>query len=123
MKRWARGLGAALLAATAAASASGAAQLSVKPSYGGGLVIGSIRAGAATQLAGVWSPTGRARLLRCQPRCEAVSSIPVHGTLLLTEKSAYRVVLGGTLQPGTVLPLTLRLSNGQLLNVTARVQP
>ncbi|GAA5533078.1 hypothetical protein [Deinococcus aluminii] len=98
-----------------------AAQVGLRPSFGGAVLEGRVVAGADDELTGVWSAQGRARLLKCAPRCEAVQAIPVSGTLLMSAETPYRVAVGGEFRPGQHVKLTLRFKNMQVLNVDALV--
>ncbi|WP_339095424.1 hypothetical protein ACINK0_01570 [Deinococcus sp. VB343] len=120
MKFWASSLLLALLLGVAGAAPSG--QFSLRLSYGGALVQGQVRAGGDDAIVGVWSSVGRARLLRCQPRCQAVSALPVAPLLSLGSTSAYRVVLGGEFRAGQKVGLTMRFRSGTILNTYATVQ-
>ena len=104
------------------ARATPSADLSLRLSYGGALVQGQLRGAANDALTGVWSSAGRARLLRCDPRCEAAPALPLPGTLTLGSGSVYRVVLGGEFRPGQKVMLTLRLRSGHVLNAQAVVE-
>ena len=127
MKRLARMLAlAALLAGLlggflGTGQAAPAAQLGLRLSYGGALLQGQVRGASHDALTGVWSTVGRARLLRCAPRCVTTAALPLSGTLILGSGSAYRVVLGGKFRPGQRVMLTLRLRSGQTLNAQAVV--
>ena len=98
------------------------AHLSLRLSYGGALVQGQLRGAAHDAVTGVWSSVGRARLLRCDPRCVTAPTLPLPGTLTLGSGSVYRVVLGGEFRPGQKVMLTLRLRSGQVLNAQAVVE-
>jgi hypothetical protein len=69
------------------------------------------------QLAGAWFEGGRARLMRCQPHCEVVSSIPLDGRAVLGGASLYRVVLAGKFRSGQRLKVALRFENLQLVTL------
>ncbi|UBV41486.1 hypothetical protein LAJ19_07350 [Deinococcus taeanensis] len=97
------------------------ATVSLKATHGGALVVGALKLPRADELMGVWSSVGRARLMRCTPRCEVVTSIPVSGTLVLGQDTGYRVVLGGTFRAGQKVSLVLRLRNAQIMNLMATV--
>ncbi|PNY80309.1 hypothetical protein [Deinococcus koreensis] len=97
------------------------ASLNVKLSHSGAIVQGRVSVPKEDEVTGAWSSVGRARLLRCAPRCQVVSSIPVQGSLMLSSDSGYRVVLGGKLSAGQKVSLVLRLRGGLILNVTAPV--
>lgn len=97
------------------------ADLSLRASFGGAVLQGRITAGAADELSGIWSGSGRARLLRCTPRCETVAAIPVPGTLRVGPDTPYRVALAGEFRPGQRVGLALRFRQSQLLNVEAVV--
>ncbi|MDV6374749.1 hypothetical protein [Deinococcus arenicola] len=105
--------------AVAQAPAGPAADLKLMPSYGGALLVGRISAPRADELMGVWSSLGRARLLKCAPRCEVVKFVPVTGNLILSGSSGYRVVLGGKFKPGQKVSLVLRFRQGAVLNTAA----
>ncbi|GGS13013.1 hypothetical protein [Deinococcus knuensis] len=95
--------------------------LTLKPTHGGALLIGTLSVPRADELTGVWSSVGRARLMRCLPNCEVVKAVPVPGSLNLNDASAYRVVLGGTFKAGQKISLVLRYRNAQIVNLTATV--
>ena len=97
------------------------AQVGLRPSFAGAVLEGRILAGADDELTGVWSPQGRARLLKCAPRCEVVQTIPVPGALLVSAETPYRVAVGGEFRTGQHVRLTLRFREMQLLNVDAVV--
>lgn len=121
MRRMVRCGLAALLLGLACAARTPTAQLGLRPSFGGALLVGRITAGADEELTGVWSDVGRARLLRCAPRCEGAKTIPVDGTLVLSGDTAYRVAIGGEFRVGQHVRLALRFRNMQVLNVDAAV--
>lgn len=108
-----------ILGASAQTSHGMSASLSLKPTYGGAIVQGRVNVSKADELTGVWSSIGRARLMKCMPRCQVVSSLPVQGRLVLNGDSSYRVVLGGKVTPGQRVSLVLRLRGGLILNVMA----
>lgn len=95
--------------------------LKLMPSYGGALLAGRIKASRPDELMGVWSSLGRARLMKCAPRCEVVPSLPISGNLILSGSSGYRVVLGGDFKPGQKVSVVLRFRQGVVLNHTAIV--
>lgn len=111
-----------LVLGVALAARPPAAQVDLHPTFGGAVLLGRITASPADELTGVWSPQGRARLLRCAPRCTTVPTVPVSGALLLSSDTPYRVVVSGEFRPGQRVKLALRFSNMQLLNVNAAVQ-
>ncbi|WP_102127055.1 hypothetical protein [Deinococcus planocerae] len=119
-----RALPLALLAALGAglAARSPTAEVTLRPAFAGAVLEGRVTAAGADELSGVWSPQGRARLLRCAPLCVAVSSIPVQGTLLVNGDTPYRVALGGSFPPGQRVKLTLQFRGAGLLNVDAAVR-
>lgn len=96
-----------------------AADLGLRPAFGGAVLQGRVTVAGGDALTGVWSGAGRARLLRCTPRCETVESIPVPGILPLGEGTAYRVVLAGDFRPGQRVRLSLRFRQAPLLNIEA----
>lgn len=114
---------AALLAVVGGALAARApsAQLSLRPSFGGAVLEGRIVAGPGDELTGVWSEGGRARLLKCSPRCAVVPTIPVTGTLLVGTGTPYRVAVSGAFRTGQRVKLALRFKDMQVLNVDAVV--
>lgn len=63
-------------------------------------------------LHGIWIAGAQAKLLRCQPRCKVVTSIPVQGQTVLGGKSIYRVVLGGRFLAGQKVGLRLSFAGG-----------
>ncbi|WP_291431465.1 hypothetical protein [Deinococcus sp.] len=95
--------------------------LSLKPSHGGAILIGTLSVLRPDELTGVWSSLGRARLLRCLPNCEVVQAIPVPGSLNLNDSGRYRVVLGGSFKAGQKISLVLRYRDGQIVNLNATV--
>ncbi|WP_234009144.1 hypothetical protein [Deinococcus sp. NW-56] len=95
------------------------ADLGLRPAFGGAVLQGRVTVAGGDELTGVWSGAGRARLLRCTPRCETVESIPVPGTLLLGEGTPYRVVLAGEFRPGQRVRLALRFRGAAVLNAEA----
>ncbi|MEF2278126.1 hypothetical protein V3W47_07420 [Deinococcus sp. YIM 134068] len=113
----------ALLAALGGtlAQRSPTAEVSLRPSFGGALLQGRMTVPGADALTGVWSSQGRARLLRCAPRCVVVSSVPLQGSLLVNGDTSYRVALGGTFRTGQRVQLTLQFRGAPLLNVNATV--
>jgi hypothetical protein len=111
-----------LVPGAAAQNPSGlSADLKLTPSYGGALLTGRIRAPKSDELMGVWSSLGRARMMKCAPRCEVVQSLPISGSLILSGSSSYRVVLGGTFKLGQKVSVVLRFRQGVVLNVIATV--
>ncbi|MDB5046164.1 MAG: hypothetical protein JWQ08_2214 [Deinococcus sp.] len=97
------------------------ATLGLRPSFAGAILEGRISSARDDELLGVWSGGGRARLLKCTPRCMAVPSIPVSGTVVLNADSAYRVALGGSFKSGQKLVLVLKFRDQKILNVNATV--
>lgn len=97
------------------------AALSLRPSFAGAVLEGRITSARADELLGVWSGAGRARLLKCTPRCMVVDAIPVSGTVLMNADSAYRVALGGSFKTGQKLILVLKFRDQKILNVNATV--
>ncbi|WP_245745302.1 hypothetical protein [Deinococcus reticulitermitis] len=109
------------LGAVPSGGASPAQGLELRLSYGGAVARGQISLGRADALTGVWSSVGRARLLRCAPRCVTVKDLPFNGLLALSESAGYRVALGGEFRAGQRVALTLRFRSGEVLNLSARV--
>ncbi|MBZ9749566.1 hypothetical protein K7W42_01685 [Deinococcus sp. HMF7604] len=107
--------------ATLRPAQAAAPTLILKLTHGGALLTGALSVTRADELTGVWSSVGRARMLRCAPRCEVVSGLPVQGVLTLGESSGYRVVLGGNFKVGQKVSLVLRYRNAQITNVMATV--
>ena len=97
------------------------ADLKLTPSYGGALLTGRIHVSRTDELMGVWSSLGRARLMKCAPRCQVVKTMPINGSVILSGNSGYRVVLGGTFRPGQKVSVVLRFRQGVVLNQTAIV--
>ncbi|MBZ9714556.1 hypothetical protein [Deinococcus multiflagellatus] len=119
---WPRAALAALLCVGTAPSAQALSPtLTLKLTHGGALLSGALRVARADELTGVWSSVGRARMLRCTPRCEVVEMLPVPGVLNLGTGSSYRVVLGGTFKVGQKVSLVLRYRNTQITNLMATV--
>ncbi len=111
-----------LLPGAAAQNPAGlSADLKLTPSYGGALLTGRINASRPDDLMGVWSSLGRARLMKCTPRCEVVKAVPISGNLILSGNSGYRVVLGGNFKVGQKVSIVLRFRQGVILNQTAIV--
>lgn len=123
MRRLAPLLLAALLGtsvlAPAQAQTAASATLSLRVTPTGVLVQGRVTAPGNDELTGLWSSAGRARLLRCAPRCAVVQGLPIASTLTLGPDSTYRIVLGGKLRAGQRLSLVLRLRSGKILNTSA----
>ncbi len=122
--RWKGAVLAALLLLPGAAAQNPpgmSADLKLTPSYGGALLIGRIKASKADELMGVWSSLGRARLMKCAPRCEVVRAVPISGSVILSGNSGYRVVLGGDFKVGQKVSVVLRLRQGVVMNVMATV--
>lgn len=121
MKR--RALLCTLLLAWGRGEAQGAsASLALETVQGGLLVTGKVTAPKDLDLTGVWGPWGRARLMRCAPRCEVITRIPAPRPLLLGRETEYRVVLSGKPTTGQKVALVLRFAGGQILNTTATVR-
>lgn len=97
------------------------AVVSLRPSFAGAVLEGRILAGASNELTGVWSAGGRARLLKCMPRCVTVPSVPVHGTLLVGTATPYRVAVSGKFRAGQRVKLALRFRGMSVLNVDATI--
>ena len=112
---------AALLAAAPLAQASTPPPLTLKLMHEGVMLIGTLKLARNDQLLGVWSSVGRARLLRCEPRCKVVQDLPVPGTLTFGPDARSRMVLGGTFKVGQRVGLVFRLKNAQILSVQAVV--
>ncbi|AKH18227.1 hypothetical protein SY84_00205 [Deinococcus soli (ex Cha et al. 2016)] len=112
---------AALLALSPVAQASTPQPITLKLLREGVLLSGTLKLSRSDELLGVWSSAGRARLMRCEPRCKVVSSLPVPGTLTVGPDARARVVLGGTFKVGQRVGLVFRLKNSQILSVQAVV--
>lgn len=112
---WAAGV------ATAQISPSAGASLSLKPTYGGAIMVGRVIMPRNDDLTGVWSSLGRARLMKCAPRCQVVPSLPVQTNLVLNADSLYRIVLGGKFTPNQKVSLVLRFRQGLVMNAVASV--
>ncbi|QFP76970.1 hypothetical protein [Deinococcus sp. AJ005] len=97
------------------------ADLKLMPSYGGAVLTGRIGVSRPDEVLGVWSSLGRARLMKCSPRCEVVTSVPITGSLILSGSSGYRVVLGGSFKPGQKVSIVMRFRQGVILNTSAIV--
>ncbi|SMB91336.1 hypothetical protein [Deinococcus hopiensis] len=106
-----------LLLGAALAAGPPTAQVDLHPTFAGAMLVGRVTAGTTNELTGVWSPQGRARLLKCQPRCTTVQTVPFSGVLQLGPETPYRVVVSGEFRPGQRLKLALRFTNMQVLNV------
>lgn len=109
------------LEAAPGAALSPGTEFELRLSYGGAVAHGQLALGREDALTGVWSSLGRARLLRCSPRCVTVGALPFSGGLTLGQGAAYRVALGGEFRVGQRVALTLRFRSGQVLNLSARV--
>ncbi|GGR81427.1 hypothetical protein [Deinococcus sedimenti] len=112
---------AALLAVTPWAQASTPQPLTLKLMHEGVMLVGTLKLARTDELLGVWSSAGRTRLLRCEPRCKVVQSLPVPGTLSLGPAGRARVVLGGSFKVGQRVGLVFRLKNAQIVSVQAVV--
>ncbi|GGN27686.1 hypothetical protein [Deinococcus daejeonensis] len=112
---------AALLALSPAAQANSPQPITLKLLREGVLVSGTLKLARSDELLGVWSSSGRARLMRCEPRCKVVPSLAVPGLLTLGPDARARVVLGGTFKVGQRVGLVFRLKNSQILSVQAVV--
>ncbi len=111
-----------LLPVAAAQNPAGlSADLKLMPSYGGAVLTGRIGVSGPDEVLGVWSSLGRARLMKCSPRCEVVTSVPITGSLILSGSSGYRVVLGGSFKPGQKVSIVMRFRQGVILNTAAIV--
>ena len=97
------------------------APLKLHLTQGGALLTGRINVPRADEITGVWSGQGRARLLRCVPRCVVVQTLPLDRSLQLGPDARYRIVLGGTFKAGQKVSLVLRLRQTPVLNVSATV--
>lgn len=118
-----RALGLTLLALCGWSGAQGPeANLSLDPVHGGLILSGQLMTSRADDLTGVWGPSGRARLMKCSPRCTVVDSVPLPRTLLLSGDTEYRVVLAGKFVTDQKVMLVLRFRGGQILNTTATVR-
>ncbi|MFC4637193.1 hypothetical protein [Deinococcus hohokamensis] len=113
-------LAASLLCGAGAAPAPAPA-MKLQLTQGGALLVGRLNLPRADEVTGVWSGQGRARLLRCAPRCVAVQTLPLDRTLQLGPDATYRIVLGGTFRAGQKVSLVLRLRHTPVLNITANV--
>ncbi|GGK15328.1 hypothetical protein GCM10008955_05900 [Deinococcus malanensis] len=97
------------------------APLKLQLTQGGALLTGRINVPRADEITGVWSGQGRARLLRCAPRCVVVPSLSLDRSLQLGPDARYRIVLGGNFKVGQKVSLVLRLRQTPVLNVSATV--
>lgn len=97
------------------------AEVSLRPSFGGAVLEGQITGSAGDELTGVWSAGGRARLLKCTPRCITVKAIPLSGVLRLGTETPYRVAVSGDFRTGQQVKLVLRFRHLQVLNIEAAV--
>lgn len=120
MNRWASGL-AALLIGGWGLAAPIANSATLRPTFGGVLLIARLLPGSSASLTGVWSDTGHAKLLKCAPRCQVVDEIPLSGPLTVSQSSTYRVVLGGTFKPGKRVKVLLRFGQTELITVDTTV--
>lgn len=112
---------AALLALSPTAQASTPQPITLKLLREGVLLSGTLKLSRTDELLGVWSSAGRARLMRCEPRCKVVSSLPVPGQMTFGPDARTRVVLGGTFKVGQRVGLVFRLKNSQIISVQAVV--
>ncbi|WP_135228739.1 hypothetical protein [Deinococcus fonticola] len=110
-----------LLASLAMAAPVPAAKLTLRPSYGGAVIDGRVYVPTPDTLVGAWSAVGAARLMRCSPICEVVSSLPMKNTTVLGSESTYRIALGGQFIRGQRIAVSLRFRSGRVLVTTAVV--
>ena len=89
-------------------------EATLRPAVGGAVLEVTItpRDRAGDTLQAVWSSQARANLMRCQPRCSVVKAVPVQSLTHLGARTTYRVVLGGTFEPGRKVGLILSFSGG-----------
>lgn len=113
-------LGLALLGLAQAVPAP-AAKVSLRPSYGGAVLEGRIYVPNSDNLVTVWSGAGHARLMKCSPVCSVIPAIPLKGTLIVNNGSAYRIALGGQFRVGQKVAVTLRFRNQGVLIIQAIV--
>ncbi|WP_420595345.1 hypothetical protein [Deinococcus sp.] len=121
MKRPFTGWLVAALLASSALCAPTAQAPTLRPTFGGVLLEARLLPGNNASLSGAWSDTGRARLMRCAPRCSVVKSIPLDGPMTISQSSMYRVVLGGTFKPGQRVKVLLRFGQAEMVTLEARV--
>lgn len=102
-----------LMGAADAARVPTLAQTSTAPTLGGVVLELSVTPRDQNdELQGVWSPGTRAKLLDCATRCRVVVGVPLRGPLRLDRQSRYRVVLGGSFQPGRKIGVLLSFRSG-----------
>lgn len=118
-----RGLILALLGSLASAQSSAPAlqNATLRPTFGGVLLEGRFSARGGAVLSGVWSDAGRANLMRCAPSCAVVDELPLSSPLTVSQRSVYRVVLGGQFKPRQNVQLLLRFSKGDPVTMTVMV--
>lgn len=108
-------------AAAAPSLGPGVGTTILRPTFGGVLLEAHLMPRGSASLTGVWSGSGHARLMRCDPRCQVVSAIPLGSPLTVSQSSTYRVVLGGTFRPGQRVKVLLRFDASTLITVDAVV--
>ncbi|MFC4425799.1 hypothetical protein [Deinococcus navajonensis] len=111
----------AVLLSAASTAQAPAPAMKLQLTQGGALLVGRLNLPRADEVTGVWSGQGRARLLRCAPRCVSVQTLPLERTLQLGPDATYRIVLGGNFRAGQKVSLVLRLRHTSVLNITATV--
>lgn len=96
------------------------ANFNLKLITGGAMLEGTLVSGRGDELISLTSSQGRSRLLRCSPRCVAVKRMPINKTLVLSQRSLYRVVIGGKYRAGQKISITFRFANGGVLQIAAK---
>jgi hypothetical protein len=110
-----------LLLLSSAASPPTVEAGALTPTFGGVLLSASFRPRGRDVLNGVWSDTGRAKLMRCDPHCVVVQQVPVDSAMMVNQNSLYRVVLAGHFRTGQRLKLVMRFSDLHLVTLTVPV--
>ncbi len=91
------------------------------PTFGGVLLSATFRPRGKDALSGVWYDGGRAKLLRCDPRCEVIKEIAFDSPLMVSQDSMYRVVLAGKFKPGQRLKMVMRFADLHLVTLSVPV--
>ena len=100
------------LCGSASARAPTLGDATLRLTAGGAVVEVTLTARDHDTLQSVWAPGKSTHLLRCEPRCRVVAVIPVQAQTRLGAKTAFRVVLGGHLEPGQKIGLIFSFGGG-----------
>jgi hypothetical protein len=111
----------ALLLLSSAASPPTVEAGALTPTFGGVLLSASLRPHGRDVLNGVWSDTGRAKLMRCDPHCVVVQQVPIDSAMMVNQNSLYRVVLAGHFRTGQRLKLVMRFADLNLVTLSVPV--